>query len=958
MKKTQTTGQHVDLSQVIRNGVSGTRLVNAVLKRLEQTSYLYGANAAYLETLYQQYLEDPSQVPARWQTYFRQLEAGHPPAPLAPTLVATGTPEVPIARKPPPPRPGVAAAPEQQVAVLQLINAYRVRGHQHADINPLEPSRSPVPDLDPAFHGLTDQDMDTVFNPGSLVLGEAASLREILALVQQVYCGHIGSEYMHITATEEKRWIQARLEGSRVQPHFDYEFRRHLLERLTAAEGLERYLHTRYVGQKRFSLEGAESLIPLLDTLILHGGEHGAGEIVIGMAHRGRLNVLVNTLGKQPCDLFLEFEGQHPVVERAGDVKYHMGFSADADTPGGPVHIALAFNPSHLEIIGPVVEGSVRARQRRRGDREGKQVLPVLIHGDSAFAGQGVVMENFNMSQVRGFGTGGTVHIVVNNQIGFTTSNPLDTRSSLYCTDVAKIVQAPIFHVNGDDPEAVVFAAKLALDFRMQFHKDVVIDVLCYRRHGHNEADEPAVTQPMMYQQIRAHPTAREIYRDRLIAEEIVTVEQAEEMREKYRSSLDQCSIVSPHSVAGTGHIYAVDWAPYLNTEWTHAAETSLPLPRLQGLAEQLLQLPEGFEPHPRVANILTDRHKMAAGALPIDWGFAETLAYASLLDECYTIRLSGQDSGRGTFFHRHATLYNQRDGIGYTPLAHVGNNGADFIAIDTPLSEEAVLAYEYGYSTADPNSLVIWEAQFGDFANVAQVVIDQFISSGEQKWARLCRLVVFLPHGYEGQGAEHSSARLERYLQLCAQNNLQVCVPTTPAQMFHMLRRQMVRPYCKPLIVLTPKSLLRHQLSVSQLEDLSEGGFQTVIGEIDPLDPDSVRRVVICSGKVYFDLLQHRRDQARADTAILRLEQLYPFPQEQLCTEFDRYPNAGEIVWCQEEPKNQGAWYQIQHRIRTCMTRDQHLRYAGRLDCATPATGHFKTHVKEQKALVADAID
>lgn len=932
--------------------------MSAVLKRLEQTSYLYGANATWLEALYQQYLDDPNAIPAHWQAWFRELETGTAiePLPHLPerdvspedTGHVAGTIDT-----------GAIPPSDKQVAVLQLINAYRFRGHQLADINPLDPGTRPrVPDLDLAYHGLSEDDLNTVFNTGSLFMKEKAPLHEILELLEQVYCGHIGSEYMHITQTEEKRWIQAHLEGSRVEPRFDYDFRRHLLQRLTAAEGLERYLHTRYVGQKRFSLEGAESLIPLLDKLILRAGEHGAGEIVIGMAHRGRLNVLVNTLGKQPCDLFMEFEGRRPDSERTGDVKYHMGFSADAETPGGLVHIALAFNPSHLEIIGPVVEGSVRARQRRRRDRVGSQVLPVLIHGDAAFAGQGVVMENFNLSQVRGFATGGTVHIVVNNQIGFTTSNPLDTRSSLYCTDAAKIVQAPILHVNGDDPEAVVFATKLALDFRMQFHKDVVIDLLCYRRHGHNEADEPAVTQPMMYKKIRAHPTTREIYRDQLVNEEIVSEEQAEQMGIEYRDSLDQCSIVSPHSMGVSSHEYSVDWTPYSGTKWTQHADTAIALPELRSLVERMLELPEGFELHPRVSSILENRRKMSAGALPIDWGFAETAAYASLLNEGFTVRLSGQDCGRGTFFHRHAALYNQRDGSSYTPLEHVGKNGADFIAIDSLLSEEAVLAYEYGYSTADPNSLVIWEAQFGDFANVAQVVFDQFISSGEEKWARLCRLVVFLPHGYEGQGAEHSSARLERYLQLCAQNNIQVCVPTTPAQMFHMLRRQMIRPWCKPLIVLTPKSLLRHQLSISALEDLTTSGFRNIIPETGPLDPDAIKRIILCTGKVYFDLLQRRDNDAAEHTAIIRIEQLYPFPQNELCREMDRYVNAREIVWCQEEPQNQGAWYQIQHRIRACMSDSQRLRYAGRPASAAPATGHFNVHIDEQNRLVAEAIE
>jgi 2-oxoglutarate dehydrogenase E1 component len=908
-----------------------------LLAKFRETSSLFGANAEYLEELYQDYLRNPENIEPHWRAYFDEMQAGARPE------IAMGRLQ---ARRPAPLGRVIAGAlkpqaAEKQAAVLRLINAYRVRGHQHAKVDPLRLQERPqVPDLDPEFHGLGDQDMDTVFNMGSLVGPGQATLREILALLRKVYVDTVGAEYMYITNTQEKRWIQERLEGAPASERFSAEERRHILGRLTAAEGLERYLHTRYVGQKRFSLEGGDSLIPLLDDLIQRAGARQVKEIVIGMAHRGRLNVLVNIMGRSPCDLFEEFEGRRvPPAERSGDVKYHLGFSADADTSGGTLHLVLAFNPSHLEIIGPVVEGSVRARQQRREDRSGRLVLPVLIHGDSAFAGQGVVMENFNMSQARGFGTGGTVHIVINNMIGFTTSNPLDTRSTVYCTDVAKMVQAPIFHVNGDDPEAVLFVTRLALDFRMTFHKDVVIDMVCYRRLGHNEADEPAVTQPNMYRKIHEHPRVLELYGERMVSAGLIGPEQTEQMQQQYRDA------------------YAVDWTPFMGGHWKQPVDTAIPLQTLQDLAAHMLQVPEGFELHSRVANIMADRRKMAAGAMPLDWGFAETLAYATLLVDRYQIRLSGQDTARGTFFHRHAVLHNQKDGDIYVPLQHLASEQARFIVNDSLLSEEAVLAFEYGYATADPNALVIWEAQFGDFANGAQVVIDQFISSGEAKWGRLCGLVMFLPHGYEGQGAEHSSARLERYLQLSAENNIQVCVPTSPAQMFHMLRRQMLRPYRKPLIVMTPKSLLRHRLSVSSLEHLTQGSFLPVIGEVDELKNTRVERVIICSGKVYYDLLQARRDQNSDDAAIVRIEQLYPFPREELTAELERYTRAKEIVWCQEEPMNQGAWYQSKHHFRACMRKGQKLRYAGRPPSAAPAVGYFNLHIEQQRALVEDAL-
>ena len=857
------------------------------------------------------------------------------------------------------PPAGPADAAAKQIAVLQLINAYRFRGHQQARLDPLGlQEQSPIAELDPAFHCLTEADMDTVFSTGSLAGPPQASLREIIATLREVYCGRVGAEYMHITDTGQKRWIQRYLEAVRTTPPFSAEYRRQILERVIAAEGLEQYLHTKYVGQKRFSLEGGESLIPLLDELIHRAGGRKVQEIVLGMAHRGRLNVLVNVLGKSPKHLFKEFEGKAQLSGAGGgDVKYHQGFSSDILTPGGPVHLALGFNPSHLEIINPVVEGSVRARQDRRGDAEGRQVLPVLIHGDAAFAGQGVVMETFNMSQARGFKTHGTVHIVINNQIGFTTSNPLDARSTFYCTEVARMVQAPIFHVNGDDPEAVVWVTQLALDFRMEFKSDVVIDLVCYRRHGHSEADEPAVTQPQMYQAIRQHPRLTRIYAERLATAGVVAADDHEAMAKRYYAALDEGAMVARNIVLDGDGKYARGWAPYVNGVWQKAADTAVSAELLREVTAKLMEVPEGFELHPQVVKIFEARRAMAAGEQPLDWGYAETMAYASLLRDGYPVRLSGQDSGRGTFFHRHAVLHNQKQAGNYIPLQHLFEGQPRFNVIDSLLSEEAVLGFEYGYATAAPEGLVMWEAQFGDFANNAQVVIDQFISAGEAKWNRLAGLVCLLPHGYDGQGPEHSSARLERYLQLCAGDNMQVCVPTLPAQMFHMLRRQAVREYRKPLIVMTPKSLLRHRLSVSALADLSDGRFQLVIGEIDPHKDAEVRRVVLCAGKVYFDLLEQRRADQRKDVAILRVEQLNPFPREALMAQLSRYKKAKEIVWCQEEPENQGAWRFMQPLLQDCLNGGQSLNYAGRPAYAAPAEGSLIKHQAAQAALVAEAL-
>lgn len=948
-----------------------------MMKQLLENSLLFGANAPFVEGLYEEYLRNPESVPSEWHAYFDKLQRGNgaierasqdvPHQPVIESFIR-------LAKEKSQRRDWSAAqeiSPEQrsltterkQIAVLQMINAYRFLGVRHADLDPLKRQEKPhIPELDPAFYGLTKADMSAVFGTGSLIGPPRASLENILQMLRQTYCGSIGIEYMYITDTEQKRWIQNRIEGSCAQPNYSAEYKRHILERLSAAEGLEKYLHTRYVGQKRFSGEGGESLIPLLDNLLQRAGRMGVQQMVIGMAHRARLNVLVNTLGKLPADLFQEFEGKHVHELPEGDVKYHQGFSSAVSTRGGVMGLSLAFNPSHLEIVDPVVQGSVRARQHRLQDRAGDLVLPVLLHGDAAYSAQGVVMETLNLSQTRGYGTGGTVHIIINNQIGFTTSDPRDARSTLYCTDVSKMIEAPIFHVNSDDPEAVVMVTEIALDFRMKFHKDVVVDLVCFRALGHNEQDEPMVTQPLMYKIIGRHPGTRKHYADKLEAQDIISADQAEMMVKGYRDDMDAGRNPNKTIVYGHKSPNAVDWGPFLkDSKWDARVKTGLPIGELTKLARQLTDIPEKFKLHSRVEKIIADRQLMGQGKLPLDWGMAENLAYASLLNDGYGVRISGQDSGRGTFFHRHAVLHDQNrerwnEGT-YVPLRHIAPEQPDFVIIDSVLSEEAVLGFEYGYATAKPDELVVWEAQFGDFGNGAQVVIDQFIASGEVKWGRLCGLVLMLPHGYEGQGPEHSSARLERYLQLCAEYNMQVCVPSLPAQMFHLLRRQMIRPLRKPLIIMSPKSLLRHKESVSSLEDLANGHFQNVIPEAEKLDPGKVRRLIACSGKVYYDLLAYRRKHNIEDIAIIRIEQLYPFPHADFQAEVERYHQARDILWCQEEPGNQGAWHRIQHYLLRHKRTDQVLGYALRPSSASPAVGYLAKHNFQQNELVAAAF-
>jgi 2-oxoglutarate dehydrogenase E1 component len=924
------------------------------------TTALSGGNAGFIEDLYEQFLRDPSGLDPAWVSYFKGLSGSGDIAhgPIRERLLAR------IQHPPAAPVPSGAVsdgASAKQGAVSRLIQVYANRGHLIANLDPLGLQERAKPYvLDLQYFGLSDADLDTEFFTGSRnhAIPERTTLKNILRDLKHIYTDTIGAEFAHVSDTEERLWLQDTFQVGRMQQRFSAAEKKNIVWQLTAAEGLERYLHTKYVGQKRFSLEGGDSLMPLLDDLVQHGGKSGVEEVIIGMAHRGRLNVLVNLLGKSPTDLFSEFEGQYDLTKLrgSGDVKYHKGFSADLKTGSGNVHVALAFNPSHLEVVDPVVEGSVRARQERRGDALGDKVLPVLIHGDAAFAGQGVIMETLQLSQARGFYTGGTVHVIINNQVGFTTSAPRDARSTLYCSDVAKMVEAPILHVNADDPEAVCFVTRFAFDYRMKFHKDVVIDLVCYRRHGHNEADEPAATQPLMYQIIRKKPTVRQLYSDRLAAEGVLTAAETAALMEQYRSGLDQGQPQARAALGLIGNRYTVDWSGYLSADW-EAVKTGVDMTRLRMLGKAITTYPTDWSLHPRVRAIMLAREKMVSGDLALDWGCAENLAYASLIQEGYPIRLTGQDSGRGTFFHRHAVLHDQSTGRAYVPLQHIATTQPKFTVTDSVLSEEAVMGFEYGFSTTEPNCLTIWEGQFGDFCNGAQVIIDQFISSGEAKWGRVSGITLFLPHGYEGQGPEHSSARLERFLQLCAEYNMQVCVPSTPAQMFHLLRRQMLRSLRKPLIIMTPKSLLRHPLSVSRLEELSGNGFQNVIDEIDDVKPPAVTRVVFCSGKVYFDLLKSRRESKVETVAIVRIEQLYPFPSEEYEAILRKYSNAQEIIWCQEEPQNQGSWYQIRHRLQSKLDAKHELLYAGRAGAAAPATGIAVLHDQQQKNLVAAAL-
>ncbi|MEI7933959.1 MAG: 2-oxoglutarate dehydrogenase E1 component [Chlorobiaceae bacterium] len=934
-----------------------------MMHQYSSSSWLSGGNAPYIEDLYEAYLDNPGSVSEKWRAYFDAMQnmpgsngadardIAHSPvqasfaerARLGPIHRIVANPDAELGRK--------------RVSVQKLIAAYRNIGSRWADLDPLKRQERPaLPDLEPSFYGFTDTDMDIVFNTSNTYFGkESMPLREVLQNLRETYCGTLGIEFMYITDQTEKRWWQAKFETIRSKPDFTAEKKKHILERLTAAEGFERYLHTRFIGQKRFSLEGGESFIAAMDELIQRAGKAGVQEIVIGMAHRGRLNVLVNIMGKNPLDLFAEFEGKHAADLPSGDVKYHQGFTSDIATPGGPINLSLAFNPSHLEIVNPVVEGAVKARQARRNDRDGSQVLPILVHGDAAFAGQGVIMETLNLALTRGYGTGGTVHIVINNQIGFTTSDPRDSRSTTYCTDVVKMIEAPVLHVNGDDPESVVLATQMALDYRQAFKRDVVIDIICFRKLGHNEQDTPAMTQPLMYKKIDRHPGTRKLFAERLESQGVINEEYATKLSQQFRKDLDEGKYTA-NPVLVNKTIFTAEPA----TGRDEVSETGVPLAELKRLSEMITKIPEGFKLHPLVEKVVNDRARMGRGEQLLDWGMGEHLAFASLVAGGYSIRITGQDSGRATFSHRHAVLHDQKrekwdSGI-YIPLQNVAGNQAPFTVIDSVLSEEAVLGFEYGYSISAPDTLVIWEAQFGDFANGAQVLIDQFITSGEVKWGLASGLTLMLPHGYEGQGPEHSSARPERFLQLCAENNIQVCQPTNPAQIFHLLRRQMTTMMRKPLVILTPKSLLRNKEAVSALADLSTGNFQNIISDPEA-NPAKVKRLLACSGKVYYDLVNRRRENTVEDVAIIRIEQLYPFPLEEFGAELGRYPQLKDIVWCQDEPKNQGYWRFLQHYIMKAMTPGQQFGYAGRLASASTACGYAAAHALQQKELLDQAF-
>ncbi len=940
---------------------------------IDGTNFLSGANAAFIAELYARFLEDPACVDEGWRRFFAEMaDDAVPRAPgwgLAPPhIIGNGFAEAA------PAAPGETATGQDAVVdairALNLVRAYRVRGHLEADLDPLGlERRSGFPELDYRSYGFAEADLDRTIYIGNLLGREHATLRQIVAILRQTYCGRIGVEYMHLQAPEERRWIQQRFE-QREAPTLTGAARKDILRVLTAAETFERFLDRRYTGTKRFGIEGAESLMPALEAILRRGNELGVEEFVIGMPHRGRLNVLANFVGKPFAAIFSEFQGNATLPEQvhgSGDVKYHLGTSGDREIGGRTVHLSLAANPSHLEAVNPVVLGKVRAKQRQRGDAERRRVVGILMHGDAAFAGQGLVAESLELSGLRGFRTGGTVHIVVNNQIGFTTA-PSYARSSPYPSDIAKSVQAPIFHVNGDDPEAVVEVARAAVEYRQEFNKDVVVDLFCYRRHGHNETDEPAFTQPLMYRTIADHPTTRQLYAQRLVAAGVLANGEVEAMARDYVDRLE-----SQFEAAKTYRPNKADWfegawagfqpAPDLVlTGDDRRGDTAAAIALLREVGNGLVTVPDGFRLNRKIARQLAAKREALASGEGIDWATAEALAIGTLCAEGTHVRMSGQDSGRGTFSHRHAVLVDQESEARYVPLNHVHEGQAPFEIIDSPLSEAAVLGFEYGYSLADPKTLVLWEAQFGDFANGAQVIIDQFLSSGEAKWLRMSGLVMLLPHGYEGQGPEHSSARLERYLQLCGEDNIQVCNLTTAANYFHALRRQIRRPFRKPLVIVTPKSLLRASEVASPLAAMGPGtSFHRVIDDPVALqDGARIRRVVLCTGKVYFDLAKARA-QNRDDTiALVRVEQLYPFPFNTLGRVLGRYPNA-EIVWCQEEPQNMGAWGFVDRRIEQVLaglgSGVGRPRFAGRAEAASPATGLYKRHVAEQSQLVADAL-
>mgnify|MGYP001330123288 FL=1 len=929
------------------------------MKELWGSSHISAGHAAYLEGLYETFLNNPEELSKEWFDFFTNL----PKLPNSNGEIShqkiinkfrNFSRNSDVLKK---------SVDERQGKVIRLIQSYRNRGHLKAKLDPLGMmERRLVEDLNIEFHGLSHEDLNEEFYTDTFnTEAEKLPLRDIIQKLEDIYCGVIGIECNHIMDSSERRWFQNKFESKLKGYSFNEKEKLNIYERLNSAEGLAKYLSAKYPGMKRFGIDGAESLVPLVETVIQDCGSLGASQICFGMAHRGRLNLLVNVLGKLPSDLFSAFSEDFELEGAStGDVKYHLGFSSNFDTPGGEVHVSLFNNPSHLEIVDPVVIGSVRARQDRINDKDRSKVIPVLLHGDAAFSGQGVVMESLQMSQTRGFNVGGTIHIIVNNQIGFTTSNVNDSRSTDYSSDVAKIIQAPVIHVNGDDPEMVVNAAKIACKYRNKFKKDIVIDLFCYRRRGHNEADDPSATQPLMYEKISNHPSVLNQYENNLMKEGILDAEQSKKIKSNYRKSLEGGESVAKNLAKKPNDSLWFDWEPYLDVKWWPEVDTKYSKKELKKLGKEIISVPKEFNMGSQASKIFADRHEMNQGNIPINWGYAEVMAYATLLKDGYPIRLTGQDVRRGTFSHRHACIFDSQTGMGHISLSELAEkNKTSFDIYDSLLSEEAVLGFEYGYSATWPSGLTIWEAQFGDFANGAQVVIDQFIVSAQHKWERLSGLIMLLPHGYEGQGPEHSSARIERFLQLCASENIQVCVPSSPKQIFHLLRRQAIRKMRTPLIVISPKSLLRNPNAVSTLDDLSDGSFECVID--DELDnKNDVKKIIMCSGKVFYELIEKRNKEKRHDIAVIRIEQLYPFPYDDLEEILLRYQNVHEYIWCQEEPLNQGAWFSHRHRIQRVLDRlgnNNEVKLVSRPPAAAPAVGLMKLHLKQQETLINEAI-
>ena len=929
------------------------------MQELWGSSHLSAGHAAYLETLYEIYLTTPENLSKEWSDFFSNLpseqgrngEISHQSVINEFKNLSRGA----VSAK--------EEIDERQGKVIRLIQSYRNRGHQEATLDPLDMmDRNPIEDLKIEFQGLSEDDLDTEFYTDTFNSdSKKSSLKNILDDLRRIYCGNIGIEYNYIMDSNERRWFQKKFESKIESYSFSKDEKLHIYERLNSAEGLAKYLAAKYPGMKRFGIDGSEALVPLVDAVIQNCGSLGANQICFGMAHRGRLNLLVNVLGKFPADLFSAFDESGELEgANTGDVKYHLGFSSNINTPGGEVHVSLNNNPSHLEIVDPVVLGSVRARQDRLDDNDRKKVVPVLLHGDASFSGQGVVMESLQMSQTRGFNVGGAIHIIVNNQIGFTTSNKNDARSTDYSTDVAKMIQAPVIHVNGDDPEMVIKAVKIACKYREKFHKDVVIDLFCYRRRGHNEADDPSATQPSMYKKIAKHPSVLNQYQEKLMSEGFITKQSALNIKNNYRESLEAGKTVAKSLSDYSNNALWFDWTDYMDVLWWPKVDTSYNAKKFTSLGRKVCEVPDSFQLGNQALKIFNDRKKMTDGSLDINWGYAESMAYASLLEEGYPIRITGQDVRRGTFSHRHACVFDKDSGEGFIPLSKIAReNNTRFHIYDSLLSEEAVLAFEYGYSATWPTGLTIWEAQFGDFVNGAQVVIDQFIVSAQHKWERLSGLVMLLPHGYEGQGPEHSSARIERFLQLCASENIQVCIPSSPSQIFHLLRRQAIRKMRTPLVVISPKSLLRNPKATSSLKDLTKGSFKCVIDDEIKNKP-SITKVVLCSGKVFYDLKDRQNSEQKDNIAIVRIEQLYPFPYDDLEEILMEYENVKDIVWCQEEPQNQGAWFSHRHRLQRVLDRlgkDNEITLVSRPPAAAPAVGMMKLHLEQQSNLVTEAL-